>query len=105
MSLYTFLSKSQHPMARIVRALYRFVTHFSLPAPRAIVRPVLWMFVTCRTAYYFLMRVLVCEPLFKARCTRYGRNLRTDAYIHWVSGIGDLICGDDVLFDGKCSIV
>jgi acetyltransferase-like isoleucine patch superfamily enzyme len=30
--------------------------------------------------------------------------VRTDVYIHWIQGRGNLIVGDDVLMDGKCSI-
>jgi len=50
---------------------------------------------------YFFRRVFIAEPLFKAYCTRYGRNLRTDIFVHWVMGKGEIIIGDDVLIDGK----
>jgi len=63
----------------------------------------LWVYLTLRGAYYFVYRVFVCEPLFKAYCTRYGRGLRTGVYVHWVQGSGELILGDDVYVDGKCS--
>ena len=46
----------------------------------------------------------ICEPLFKAYCKQYGRGVRTGVYIHWVQGKGDIILGDDVLIDGKCSL-
>ena len=36
--------------------------------------------------------------------TSCGRGVRTDVYIHWIQGRGNLIVGDDVLMDGKCSI-
>ena len=45
----------------------------------------------------------MCEPLFKAYCTRYGRGVRTGTYIHWVQGKGRILLGDGVLVDGKCS--
>jgi acetyltransferase-like isoleucine patch superfamily enzyme len=64
---------------------------------------VLFVFLALRSAYHFLLRTLVCEPLFKAYCTRHGRGVRTDVYVHWVQGRGRLIVGDDVLVDGKCS--
>jgi acetyltransferase-like isoleucine patch superfamily enzyme len=47
--------------------------------------------------------VFVAEPLFKGYCRSYGHNVRTDVFVHWVQGRGDLIIGDDVLIDGKCS--
>src|SRR5262249_36683473 len=55
------------------------------------------------TAYYFVLRVCVAEPLFKAYCTKVGRGVRTDKYVHWVAGRGQLILGDYVHVDGKSS--
>jgi acetyltransferase-like isoleucine patch superfamily enzyme len=74
----------------------------SVPAPKVVVRPALWVFVTLRTAYYFCMRVFICEPIFKAYCTKYGKNLHTGCFIHWVNGKGKIILGDNVTIDGKC---
>lgn len=98
-------ARSDHPVARYARAVYRWLSGLTLPAPRAIVVPMLWAYCAYRAVYYFVLRVAVCEPLFKAACTRYGANLHTDVYVHWVNGVGDLILGDDVLVDGKCSFV
>jgi serine acetyltransferase len=63
------------------------------------------MFVGLRTIYYWLARVLVCEPLFKAYCTEHGRNLRTGAHVHWVTGVGELFVGDDAWIYGKSSFL
>jgi acetyltransferase-like isoleucine patch superfamily enzyme len=60
-------------------------------------------FVALRTAYFFLLRIFVCEPLFKAYCASYGSRVRTSNFIHWISGEGRLVIGDDVLIDGKSS--
>jgi acetyltransferase-like isoleucine patch superfamily enzyme len=49
------------------------------------------------------LRVLICEPIFKSYCRRYGRRLHTGVYVHWVRGNGDIVIGDDVTIDGKCS--
>ena len=78
--------------------------NFSLPVPRAVARPALSVLLTLREVYYFAARVLVCEPLFKAYCRSYGRNLHTGVFLHWVQGSGDIMIGDDVTFDGKSSI-
>jgi acetyltransferase-like isoleucine patch superfamily enzyme len=75
-----------------------------MPAPAALVRPALGVVLALREAYYFAARVFVCEPLFKAYCREYGRNLHTGVFLHWVQGRGDIILGDDVTFDGKSSI-
>jgi acetyltransferase-like isoleucine patch superfamily enzyme len=98
------LSTSDSRTARGIRRARRAITTFTLPAPRLLVRPALWTFLAVRGVFYFLYRVLICEPLFKASCTSYGRGVRTDVFIHWVRGKGNLIVGDHVLMDGKCSI-
>ena len=63
----------------------------------------LWAFLAVRSVYYWVRRVFICEPLFKAYCKQYGRGLRTGVFIHWVQGRGDIILGDDVEVDGLCS--
>jgi acetyltransferase-like isoleucine patch superfamily enzyme len=100
---YRFLALSKHPVARAVRKLYHAVTSLSVPAPRLVVKPMLWAFLALRATYYFGLRVFICEPLFKASCKQYGRRLRTGEFIHWVQGVGDIILGDDLVLDGKCS--
>jgi acetyltransferase-like isoleucine patch superfamily enzyme len=100
---YRELALSESGMIRIARRIYRYIACFSVPAPRLIVRPALACFLLVRAVYYFLARVCFCEPLFKAYCTRYGRNLHTGVFLHWVQGWGEIILGDDVTIDGKCS--
>lgn len=101
---YRFLHRSDHPLARGVRSLYRGGLNFSLPVPGPVARAMLGAYVAGREAYYFGVRVLVCEPLFKAYCREYGENVHTGTYVHWVQGEGDIILGDNVLLDGKCAI-
>ncbi len=103
MSLYHFLATSDYPAIRVARKLRRGLQEATLPAPRLVVKPMLWGFVGLRSVYFFSKRLLICEPLFKAYCRRYGRGVRTGVYVHWVQGKGDLIIGDDVLVDGKCT--
>jgi len=86
-----------------VRALYRASLSFSLPAPKVVFKPVLLAYLGWRTVWYTFRRVCVAEPLFKMYCKRYGKRLRTDIFIHWIQGSGDIIAGDDVTVDGKCS--
>jgi acetyltransferase-like isoleucine patch superfamily enzyme len=101
-SLRRYLATSDRPLPRAVRRLRRGVHSLSLPAPRLVVLPMLWVFLALRFSYHFAKRVFICEPLFKAYCKRYGRRLRTGTYIHWVQGKGDIIIGDNVRIDGKC---
>lgn len=99
------LAVSDHPVARTIRKLRRSVMDFELPAPRLLIRPLLFCYLLVRSIYYFLIRVFVCEPLFKAYCTHVGRRVHTDVFVHFVQGKGELCVGDDVLVDGKCSFV
>ena len=101
--LKRWLALSDHPLASAARKIRSALIRFSLPAPVLLVRTMLSIYLAVRECYYFLIRVFICEPLFKAYCTHYGRGLRTGVYIHWVQGDGKLILGDNVLVDGKCS--
>jgi acetyltransferase-like isoleucine patch superfamily enzyme len=101
-NVHRFLATSDHPIARAVRRAHRAVHRLTLPAPRLVVRPMLWAYVAGRSLYYFGVRVLLCEPLFKAACERYGLGVRTGVYVHFIDGRGAIILGDDVLIDGKC---
>lgn len=102
---YRFVALSDHWAARTARGLYRGILNFSVPAPRLITRPVLLVVLAVRATYYFLIRVFWCEPLFKAYCKSYGRGLHTGSFLHWVQGEGDLIMGNNVVVDGKCSFL
>ncbi len=105
MSLYKYLATSPDPLPRLVRSLRRGVREFTLPAPRALVRPALWGFLTLREGWHYVRRVLIVEPLFKGYCTRFGQRVRTGIFLHSVEGKGDIVLGDDVLVDGKCTFV
>jgi acetyltransferase-like isoleucine patch superfamily enzyme len=100
---YRFLAMSDAPAARGVRAVYRALQRCGVPAPKPLVLPALWTFLAIRSLYYLGMRMFVCEPLFKAYCARHGKRLRTGVFVHWVEGAGDIVVGDDVWIDGKCS--
>jgi len=104
MSLYRTLALSDHPLAQALRSFRRKVLNFSIPAPRFVYLPVLWIVLGLRHVWYFLYRVLVCEPLFKMYCRSYGKNLHTGVFVHRVHGKGDLVAGDNVTVDGKCHV-
>jgi acetyltransferase-like isoleucine patch superfamily enzyme len=103
-SLRRRLATSHSFPARLLRWAYRSIHNFSVPAPKLIVRPLLWIFLLVRNAYYMVVRVFICEPLFKAYCTQYGRNLHTAAHLHWITGKGDIVIGDNVSIFGKIDI-
>ena len=103
-SLRRYLATSPAPSARMVRRVRRAVQRLSIPAPRGITKPLLWLYLAGRAVSGFCLRVFVSEPLFKASCTRYGKHLRTDRHIHWISGKGEIVVGDDVWLDGKINV-
>jgi acetyltransferase-like isoleucine patch superfamily enzyme len=105
MSFYRTLVVSDHWFASAARRCYRTVEQFSVPAPRIICVPFLWIVITLTYLWYFLYRVLVCEPLFKACCRSFGKNLHTGAHLHKIEGKGELILGDNVLIDGRCGFM
>jgi acetyltransferase-like isoleucine patch superfamily enzyme len=102
-SVRRYVASSNSGWARQARALRRGVRSFTLPVPHVVARVALAVFVALRGGWYFVRRVFIAEPLFKAYCREYGHGVRTDIYVHWVQGRGDLIVGDDVLVDGKSS--
>lgn len=103
-SLRRQLALSDHPGARFARWAYRGSCSFSIPAPKVLFKPLLWCYLAIRSLWHTLLRVAFAEPLFKAYCKQYGRRLRTGIYLHWIQGQGDIVVGDDVYIDGKCSI-
>lgn len=98
------LALSDHWLPRSLRTCRQWVLNFGIPPiPHALAASLLAVFLTVRSTYYFVVRVFLCEPFFKAYCTRYGRNVRTGVYLHWIQGRGELIVGDNVRIDGKCT--
>lgn len=95
---------SPHPMARAIRGLRARLRGFTLPAPKLIILPYLWIFLALRTFVFFVRRALIAEPLLKAYCTRFGRGVTAGIYVPWVQGRGELVLGDYVHVSGKIGI-
>lgn len=100
-ALYHYLATSDDDVPKAVRRIKRGVHNFEIVAPNELVRPILYSYLAARGAREFGMRVLVCQPLFRAYCKECGPNLRTGDFIHWVQGQGDIIVGSNVWLDGK----
>ncbi|MGY0557188.1 MULTISPECIES: acyltransferase [unclassified Lysobacter] len=99
-----WVRKSPHPAAATLRTLRRRAHRITLPAPRVLVRPYLWLFLMLRGGVFFLRRVLVAEPLLKAYCTRVGKGVTAGIFVPWVQGSGELVLGDHVHVSGKLGI-
>lgn len=99
-----YWATSSDPSAVALRNLKRKLESAAVPVPKFVARPVLDLVLGVRAFYYFGVRVVVCEPLFKAYCREVGSNFHTGTFLHWVQGRGDIILGDNVRMDGKISI-
>lgn len=75
-----------------------------MPIPAVLVRPIVLAYSFTKGCYRFLKRVLIAEPFFKSQCRQVGRNVHTGHYLHYISGKGDIIVGNDVTLDGQCGI-
>ena len=103
-SLMRTLAISNDRLPRFLRSSRQAVLNFGLPRiPRVLLLIPVSPFLFLREIYYFLMRVFICEPFFKAHCASYGRNLHTDVFLHWIQGRGEIVIGDNVLIGGKSS--
>src|SRR5690606_16347671 len=84
-----WLATSPHPVAAFARRLRRGLRGLTLPAPRLLVRPYLWLFLGLRALVFGFRRLFIAEPLFKAYCTKLGRNVTTGIYVPWIQGKGE----------------
>ncbi len=105
MSIYRRLALSDHPLAKTLRRYRRNFLNFSLPAPKVVFKPLLFLVLAVRATWYFFYRVFFCEPLFRAYCSKVGINFHTGVFLHWVVGRGNIVIGDHVGIDGKCSFM
>lgn len=102
-SLRREMATSDARWARLVRRVRAAMRSTSLPVPWIVARVLVIVYSSIRAVYYFLVRVVVCEPLLKGYLSQYGHRLRTGVFVHFVQGRGTFIVGDDVTIDGKCS--
>jgi acetyltransferase-like isoleucine patch superfamily enzyme len=95
---------SDHWAAATLRRVRRAFLRVSVPIPHVFAKLMLLLYLGCRTVFKFFVRVLICEPGFKAYCTSYGKRLRTTTHLPWVRGMGRIVAGDDVRINGRISI-
>lgn len=100
-SLYHYLATSDALPASLVRGAKRSLQNIHLPLPAILGKGLLLGFLAIRSGYYFTYRVLFCEPMFRAYCSKVGSNFHTAAQLHWVNGSGNIEVGDNVLISGK----
>src|SRR4029077_4477427 len=94
---------SDHWAAATLRRGRRAFLRFSVPIPHVLAKLMLLLYLGCRTAFKFFVRVIICEPAFKAYCTSYGKRFHTTTHITWVRGMGRIVAGDDVRINDRIS--
>ncbi len=97
------LATGKGPLATWMRSAWRTTRALSIPWPRLVTVPYRATYTFVRGVVHVFRRLCIAEPVFRSYCTSVGRRFRTDIYVHWVQGRGNLIVGDDVLLDGKIS--
>jgi len=102
---YRWVALSDHRAAATLRRIRSAVLQFDLPVPHPLAKLMLALFLGCRKAIEFSVRVLFCQPGFKAYCSSYGKGLVTSTYLPRVQGKGKIVAGDDVRLFGRLSIV
>lgn len=101
---YRWAALSDHWAATFLRRIRSALLKFSLPIPHPFAKLMLALYLGCRTLFKFFLRVLFCEPGFKAYCSSYGKGLRTTTHLPWVQGRGRIVVGENVRIFGKISI-
>jgi acetyltransferase-like isoleucine patch superfamily enzyme len=98
------LATSDDPLARAVRRLKAKLDFFEVPIPLPVAKAMRLGYEVQAKTTAQLKRVFIAQPIFRAYCKECGPNLRTDEFIHFVQGAGDIVCGRDVWLDGKVTI-
>jgi len=101
---YRWAALSDHWAAATLRRIRSACLTFSLPIPHRFAKLMLALYLGCRTLVKFFVRVLFCQPGFKAYCSSYGKRLITSTHLPWVQGKGKIVAGDDVRIYGRISI-
>lgn len=95
------IATSNHPLIKAAKRAYHGIDRVSLPIPIVAVRPVVRVARFLGVGVRFLRRTLIAEPYFKSMCRSYGKHLHTGIHLHYFTGKGSVVLGDDVFFDGK----
>jgi acetyltransferase-like isoleucine patch superfamily enzyme len=103
-ALRHWAARSPHLVAVALRTARRKFSYFTLPAPRLVVVPMLYVFLALRAVVFFIRQHFIAEPLLKAYCTKHGRGVTAGIYVPWIMGHGELVLGDYVRLNGKVSI-
>lgn len=73
--LKRWVKQSQHPVAKSIHALHRFVTGFEMPVIRPVHRTIFVAYQAIHTFVAWSMRVFLWTPLFKSRLVGNARGL------------------------------
>jgi len=103
--MYRWAALSDHWAAATLRRVRSAFLQFSVPVPHPLAKLTLTVYLAGRTVVKFFVRVLLCQPGFRAYCSSYGKGLVTSTHLPWVHGKGRIVAGDHVRIYGRISIM
>ncbi len=105
MNIRTKIKNSEKGFFSLLKRIYYWLMHFSIPAPKMIWRPI-WIIVNfLRNTYYWIYRVFWATPIFTGCCKRVGNRFKAGTFLPYVIGKGEIFIGDNVTFHGKADFV
>ncbi len=102
------VKRAQSPPFRLAKKAYKMLEYPVLPPlPRLLLRPLRFFYelhFLVITVFRSLITVLYRNPLFQSRCASFGRNVRMDGRMPYVSGHVQIHIGNDVALGGNIGI-
>jgi acetyltransferase-like isoleucine patch superfamily enzyme len=100
--------RAQSPPFRMVKKAYRMYEYPVLPPlPRSLLRPLRAIYeihFLVITGFRSLITLFYRNPLFQSRCASFGRNVRLDGPMPYVSGHVQIHIGNDCALGGNINI-
>lgn len=82
---------------QLIHAVYKkSLTLGNIPAPKWLWLPMAYLRESVLFIFWRLRSILWSTPIFKARCTKCGKNLQIGNFIPFIFGFGDLTLGNNV---------
>jgi acetyltransferase-like isoleucine patch superfamily enzyme len=99
MASHSFIDKirrKESPFYAFLHDFYKTIINIDIKLPRSVVAMLLLERRLRRMSWSMFKNKFYCEPIFRYRCTKIGKNLKLEADIPVIIGSGDIIIGDDV---------
>jgi len=100
-NLRQWVKNDPGPLACFLFKTAKGVRTFSLPAPRIVFRPILYVYTLLTNAVQSLVRTMFWTPLFKVQLSHVGERLYLYGGLPYMSGPLKLSVGNDCRISGK----